>query len=119
MYKVDSLMGHWLGSASILSHGALALPKCVHLQQLALKAVLLISFLSICFCHNWLNADTSQNCKNVDKSISSVPSVLLYKYCYLGNTKQVPPQLKLKNLLLLMLLCGDVALTLAQPISDL
>ena len=31
------------------------------------------------------------------------------KYCYLGNTKQVPQQLKLKNLLLLLLLCGDVA----------
>ena len=31
------------------------------------------------------------------------------KYCYLGNSKQVPPQLKLKNLLLLLLLGGDVA----------
>ena len=31
------------------------------------------------------------------------------KYCYLGNSKQVPPQLKLKNLLLLLLFCGDVA----------
>ena len=31
------------------------------------------------------------------------------KYCYLSNTKQVPPQLKLKNLLLLVLLCGDIA----------
>ena len=35
--------------------------------------------------------------------------VVLRKYCYLGNSKQVPPQLKLKNLLLLLLLCGDVA----------
>ena len=34
---------------------------------------------------------------------------MLNKYCYLGITKQVPPQLKLKNLLLLLLLCGDVA----------
>ena len=33
----------------------------------------------------------------------------LHKYSYLGNSKQVPPQLKLKNLLLLLLLCGDVA----------
>ena len=34
---------------------------------------------------------------------------MFHKYCYLGNSKQVPPQLKLKNLLLLLLLCGDVA----------
>ena len=34
---------------------------------------------------------------------------MVHKYCYLGNSKQVPPQLKLKNLLLLLLLCGDVA----------
>ena len=33
--------------------------------------------------------------------------VVVRKYCYLGNSKLVPPQLKLKNLLLL--LCGDVA----------
>ena len=34
---------------------------------------------------------------------------MVRKYCYLGNSKQAPPQLKLKNLLLLLLLCGDVA----------
>ena len=44
----------------------------------------------------------------------SIPSifrlpVLMHKYCYIGDTKQVPAQLKFKNLLLLLLLCGDVA----------
>ena len=33
---------------------------------------------------------------------------MLHKYCYLGNSKQIPPQLKLTNLLLLLLLCCDV-----------
>ena len=40
---------------------------------------------------------------------SHVPVVVVRKYCYLGNSKQVPPQLKLKNLLLFLFLCGDVA----------
>ena len=44
----------------------------------------------------------------------SIPSIFRLpvvgrKYCYLGHSKQVPEQLKLKNLLLLLLLCGDVA----------
>ena len=60
------------------------------------------------FMQNWLNIDRSQNCEKVVRSIPSVfwLPVLVLKYCYL--TKQVPLQLKLKNLLILLLLCGDV-----------
>ena len=68
-------------------------------------------FLCVGFSWNWLNADKGQNCEKVDRSIPSIfrLPVVFCKYCYLGNSKQVPPQLKLKNLLLLLLLCGDVA----------
>ena len=64
------------------------------------------------FFRNWLNADKGQNCEKVDRSIPSIfwLPVVVRKYCYLGNSKQIPPQLKLKNLLLLLLLCGDVAI---------
>ena len=55
--------------------------------------------------------DKSQNCKKIDRSIPCIfrLPVLVHKYYYIGKTKRVPPQLKLKNLLLLLLLCGDVA----------
>ena len=58
-----------------------------------------------------MNADRSQNCEKIDRNIPSIfqLSVLVRKYCYTSDTKQVPPQLKFKNLLLLLLLCGDVA----------
>ena len=77
--------------------------------MLVVKAALLICFLCVGFSRNWLNADKGQNCKKVDRSIPSIfrLPVVVRKYCYLGNSKQIPPQLKLKNLLLL--LCGDVA----------
>ena len=60
----------------------------------------------------------SQYRKKVDRSIPSIFQlpVVVRKYCYLSNSKQVlsnskqvPPQLKLQKLLLLLLLCGDVA----------
>ena len=78
--------------------------------MLVVKATPYICFLCVGFSWNWLNADKGQNCEKVDRSIPSIFSlpVVFRKYCYLGNSKQVPPQLKLKNLLLL-LLCGDVA----------
>ena len=81
------------------------------LAMLVAKAILVIYFLCVCFSRNWLNADKSQNCEKVDRSIPSIFQlpVLVRKCCYLGNTKQVTPQLKLKNLLLLLLLCGDVS----------
>ena len=79
--------------------------------MLVVKAIVVICFLCVGFSRNWLNADKSQNCEKVDRSIPSIfrLPVLVHKYCYLGNTKQVPPQLKLKNLLLLFLWCSDVA----------
>ena len=79
--------------------------------MLVVKTTLLICFLCVGFSRNWLNADKGQNCEKVDRSIPSIfrLPVVVRKYCYLGNSKQVPPQLKLKNLLLLLLLCGDVA----------
>ena len=79
--------------------------------MLAVKATPLICFLCVGFSWNWLNADKGQNCEKVERSIPSIfrLPVVFRKYCYLGNSKQVPPQLKLKNLLLLLLLCGDVA----------
>ena len=79
------------------------------LTMLVVKSNLLICFLYVGFSRNWLNADKGQNCEKVDRSIPSIFQlpVVARKYCYLGNSKQVPPQLKLKNLLLL--LCGDVA----------
>ena len=81
------------------------------LAMLVVKATPLICFLCVGFSWNWLNADKGQNCKKVDRSIPSIfrLPVVFCKYCYLGNSKQVPPKLKLKNLLLLLLLCGDVA----------
>ena len=79
--------------------------------MLVIKATLLICLLCVCFSRNWLNADKGQNSEKVDRSILSIfrLPVVVRKYCYLGNSKQVPPQLKLKNLFLLLLLCGDVA----------
>ena len=79
--------------------------------MLVVKAILVICFLCVGFSRSWQNADKSQNCEKVDRSIPSIfrLPVLVRKYCYVDNTKQVPPQLKLKNLLLL--LCGDVALS--------
>ena len=81
------------------------------LAMLVTKVTLLICFLCVGFSWNWLNADKGQNCEKVDRSIPSIfrLPVVVCKYCYLGNSKQIPPQLKLKNLLLLLLLCGDVA----------
>ena len=78
--------------------------------MLVVKTTLLICFLCVGFHRNWLNADKGQNCEKVDRSIPSIfrLPVVLRKYCYLSNSKQVPPQLKLKNLLLVLLLCGDV-----------
>ena len=83
----------------------------VFLAMLVVKATPLVCFLCVGFSWNWLNADKGQNCEKVDTSIPSIfrLPVVFHKYCYLGNSKQVPPQLKLKNLLLLLLLCGDVA----------
>ena len=81
------------------------------LAMLVVKATLLICFLCVGFSRNWLYADKGQNCEKVDRSIPSIFQlpVMVRKYCYLGNSKQVPPQWKLKNLLLLFLLCGNVA----------
>ena len=78
--------------------------------MLAFKAILLICFLCVGFSQNWLNADKGLNCEKVDRSIPSIfrLPVVVRKYCYLRNSQQVPPKLKLKNLLLLLLLCGDV-----------
>ena len=81
------------------------------LAMLVIKATLLICFLCVGFSRNWLNADKGQICQKVDRSIPSIfrLPVVVREYCYLGNSKQVPPQLKLKNVLLLLLLGGDVA----------
>ena len=81
------------------------------LAMLVVKAILVMCFLCDGFSCNWLNADRSQNCEKIDRSIPSIfwLPVLVRKYCYIGDTKQVPPQLKFKNILLLLLLCGDVA----------
>ena len=81
------------------------------LAILVVKATPLICFLCVGFPWNWLNADKGQNCEKVDRSIPSIfrLPVVFCKYCYLGNSKQVPPQMNLKNLLLLLWLCGDVA----------
>ena len=86
------------------------LPFSVFLTMLVIKTTLLICFLCVSFSRNWLNADKGQNCEKVGRSIQSIfrLPVVVHKYCYLGNSKQVPPQLKLKNLLLLLLLCGNV-----------
>ena len=82
----------------------------VFLTMLVIKTILLISFLCVSFSRNRLNADKGQNHEKVDRSILSIfrLPVVLRKYCYLSNSKQVPPQLKFKNLLLL--LCGDAAI---------
>ena len=79
--------------------------------MLVIKVRLLICFLCVILSRNWLNADKGQNGEKVDRSIPSIFQlhVVVRKYCYLGNSKQVAPQLKLKNLLLLLLLCGNVA----------
>ena len=81
------------------------------LAMLVVKVILVICFLCVGFLCNWLNADRSQNCGKIDRIIPSIfrLSVLVHEYCYTSNTKQAPPQLKFKNLLLLLLLCGDVA----------
>ena len=78
--------------------------------MLVVKTTLLICFLCVGFSRNWLNAGKGQNCEKVDRSIPSIfqLSVVVRKYCYPGNSRQVPPQLKLKKLLLLLLLCGNV-----------
>ena len=79
--------------------------------MLVVKVILVVCFLCVGFLCNWLNADRSQNCEKIDRNIPSIfrLSVVVRKYCYTSDTKQVPPQLKFKNLLLLLLLCGDVA----------
>ena len=81
----------------------------VFLAMLVIKATLLICFLCVGFSRNWLNADKGQNCEKIERSIPSIFRLLFvaHKYCYSGNSKQFPPNLKLKNLLLL--LCGEVA----------
>ena len=81
------------------------------LAMLVVKANPLICFLCVGFSWHWFNADKGQNCVKVNRSIPPIfrLPVVFCKYCYLGNSKQVPPQLKLKNLLLHLLLCGDVA----------
>ena len=78
--------------------------------MLVVKATPLICFLFVGFSWNWLNADKCQNCERLDRSIPSIfrLPVVFRKHCYPGNLKQFPLQLKLKNLLLLLLLCGDV-----------
>ena len=83
----------------------------VFLARLVVKATQLICLLCVGFFWHWLNADKGQNCIKVHKTIPSVfwLPVMFCKYCYHGYSKQVPPQLKLKNLLQLFLLCGDVA----------
>ena len=87
--------------------------------MLVVKAILVICFLCVGFSCNWLNADRSQNCEKIDRSIPSIfrLPVLVHKYCYIGDTKQVPAQLKFKNLLLLSICCVAMLLqTLALPI---
>ena len=61
--------------------------------MLVVKATPLICFLCVGFSWNWLNADKGQNCEKVDRSIPSIfrVPVVFRKYCYLGNSKQVPP----------------------------
>ena len=84
--------------------------------MLVVKVILVICFLCVGFLCNWLNADRSQNCDKIDRNIPSIfrLSVLVRKYCYTSDTKQVSPQLKFKNRLLLLLLCGDVASNCCQ-----
>ena len=84
------------------------------LAMLVVKETPLICFPCVGFSWHWLNADKGQNCVKVDRSIPSIfwLPVVFGKYCYLGNSKQVPPQLKLKNLLLL--LCGNVTVNPGQ-----
>ena len=67
--------------------------------MLVVKATPLICFLFVGFSLNWLNGDKCQNCERVDRSIPSIfrLPVVFRKYCYLRNSKQVPPQLKLKK----------------------
>ena len=91
------------------------------LVMLVVKAILVICFLCVGFSQNWLNADKCQNFEKVDRSTPSIFQlpVLVCKYCYLGNTKQVPPQLKLKNLILLLFRVGMLLQTLARAILDL
>ena len=42
------------------------------LAMLVVKAILVICFLCVGFSHSWLNADKSQNCEKVDRSIPSI-----------------------------------------------
>ena len=53
------------------------------LAMLVVKAIVVICFLCVGFSQNWLNADTSQNCEKVDRSIPSIfrLPVLVRKYC--------------------------------------
>ena len=70
--------------------------------MLVINVTLLICFLCVSLSRNWLNADKGQNGEKVDRSI---PSIFWF---HVRNSKQVPPQLKLKSLLQLLSLCGDV-----------
>ena len=102
LFSRDSLFSHSSGFLYVFGLGN------VFSAMLFVKVILVICFLCVGFLCNWLNADRSQNCEKIDRSIPSIfrLSVLICKYC---DTKQVPPQLKFENLLLLLLLCGDVA----------
>ena len=59
------------------------------LAMLVVQAIVVIFILCVGFSRNWLNADKSQNCEKVDRSIPSIfrLPVLVHKCCYLGNTK--------------------------------
>ena len=105
LFSCDSLFSHSSGFLYVFGLGN------AFLAMLFVKVILVICFQCVGFLCNWLNADRSQNCEKIDRSIPSIfrLSVLIHKYCYTSDTKQVPPQLKFKNLLLLLLLCGDVA----------
>ena len=105
LFSHDSLFSHSSGFLYVFGLGN------VFSAMLFVKVILVICFLCVGFLCDWLNADRSQNCEKIDRSIPSIfrLSVLIRKYCYTSDTKQVPPQLKFKNLLLLLLLCGDVA----------
>ena len=63
----------------------------VFLAMLVVKAILVICFLCVGFLFNWLNADRSQNCEKIDRSIHSIfrLPILVSKYCFIGDTKQV------------------------------
>ena len=81
-----------------VSSCSLDLVRCF-LAMLVIKVTLLICFLCVIVSRNWLNADKGQNGEKVDRSITSIfrLHVVVRKYCYLGNSKQVPPQLKTRK----------------------